>query len=410
MGTQRIWIGAILSVSIVLLAGCGGGGSNEAVDNPTPVTPVPDKALGNAARVDELNASLSILRGEIDSIIEQTQSCHFHEDCENLAVGELSQGCGDADTYLAYSPPPSWELWSWEKEELTSRVAEYNALDKELDTLMSGNQVVSAVCQQNPPPAVGCVYGKCTNDQQQIQAFKRYYQQLQDDWERLSREINTLVGNAQCATALDCRSIAFGHKPCGGPSSFLAYSVLTTDSQQLAPKVEEFNELARTFDSLHGYASDCSLVMPQPVECVNNQCQETSRYFPDQSTGVSEPTDADSVGLKMGINVLLGNLACTSSEQCADVAIEYSGDACTYEERIAFSMANPPDMPLLASKIRQYTQKVAEEMTNLATDGKISGYFSTDLQLGSCVQGQCAGRTVKSLFCNDLTGKKTATQ
>lgn len=73
-------------------------------------------------------------------------------------------------------------------------------------------------------------------------------------------------------------------------------------------------------------------------------------------------------------------------------------------------MANPPDMPLLASKIRQYTQKVAEEMTNLATDSKISGYFSTDLQLGSCVQGQCAGRTVKSLFCNDLTGKKTATQ
>lgn len=401
-----------LSASLIalLLAGCGGGSSNEAVDSPTPsdTTPiptVPDKTPDNTARVSELTNHLSVLRGQIERLVGQAQSCQFDAECKNLEVGDFYQSCGDTDIYLAYSPPRDTN------QELQKHLADYKALDGERDHLLASAPSAHGVCTvQNPPPAVGCAYGKCTNDQQQLQAFKSYYQQLQADWERLSGEINTLVGDAQCGTALDCRSIAFGHKPCGGPSSFLAYSVLTTDPQQLAPKVEEFNKLARTFDNLHGYASDCSLVMPQPVECVDNQCQETSRYFPEQSTGVDEPTDVASVGLKMSIDALLGNVGCTSSEQCADVTIEYSGDACTYEERIAFSMANPPDMPLLASKLKQYTQKSAEEMTNLATDGKINASFSTDLQVGSCVQGQCAVHEVKSLFCNDLTGKKTTTQ
>ncbi len=401
-----------LSASLIalLLAGCGGGGNHEAVDSPTPsdTTPiptVPDKTPDNTARVSELTNHLSVLRGQIERLVGQAQSCQFDAECKNLEVGDFYQSCGDTDIYLAYSPPRDTN------QELQKHLADYKTLDGERDHLLASAPSAHGGCMvQNPPPAVGCAYGKCTNDQQQLQAFKSYYQQLQADWERLSGEINTLVGDAQCGTALDCRSIATGDKPCGGPGSFMPYSILLTDPQQLAPKVEEFNKLAQTFNELDGSISDCTLVMPRPVACVESRCQETSLSLSKQEDIVSEQTNADSVALRSGINTLLGGVSCTSSEQCADVDIGYYGDTCSYQETIAFSMANPPDMRLLASKLKQYTHKSAEEITNLATDGKINASFSTDLQIGSCVQGQCAGHEVKSLFCNDLTGKKTTTQ
>ena len=44
---------------------------------------------------------------------------------------------------------------------------------------------------------------------------------------------NTLIGDAACKSDADCRAIAFGDKPCGGPWSYKIYSVTSVDTVEV---------------------------------------------------------------------------------------------------------------------------------------------------------------------------------
>ena len=99
--------------------------------------------------------------------------------------------------------------------------------------------------------------------------------QAADDRARLvemEADIDTLLTGATCKGAEDCRSIAFGAKPCGGPWSYKIYSVSGVDSLALAGMVDAYNKFNRVLNERYGWMSDCMVVMPPEIDCLEGRC------------------------------------------------------------------------------------------------------------------------------------------
>ncbi len=96
-----------------------------------------------------------------------------------------------------------------------------------------------------------------------------------DDKERLQEMYNDillLIGEPKCAGGDQCRYIAFGAKPCGGPGEYLVYSVSQTDSTTLSMLVGKYNRFQAEMNRKYGYASDCGIPSPPVLGCLNGRC------------------------------------------------------------------------------------------------------------------------------------------
>ena len=96
-----------------------------------------------------------------------------------------------------------------------------------------------------------------------------YSQQL--DRERLAvlvKEIDSLAGSEVCTDAAEWRSSPIGAKPCGGPSSYIAYPKKL--EAEILPKIQEFTALQDSFNKKYRLMSDCMMV-PEPSEI---RCEE----------------------------------------------------------------------------------------------------------------------------------------
>lgn len=88
----------------------------------------------------------------------------------------------------------------------------------------------------------------------------------------LSIDIEDLVNASECSEAFECRYIAFGSKPCGGPWTYLIYTT-SIDTLQLQGLVQEYNDLNNNYNLNCDIASDCSVaVPPSGFECIDNTC------------------------------------------------------------------------------------------------------------------------------------------
>ena len=88
----------------------------------------------------------------------------------------------------------------------------------------------------------------------------------------LKSEIEALANTSTCNESTECKSIAFGSKPCGGPWSYLIYST-SIDTQKLEEMVNNYNQTEDKFNEKYGIASDCSLASPPTsINCENNTC------------------------------------------------------------------------------------------------------------------------------------------
>lgn len=84
--------------------------------------------------------------------------------------------------------------------------------------------------------------------------------------------IQSLAATSVCNDNFECRYIAFGSKPCGGPWEFLVYST-SIDTLQLMTFVTDYNQLEANYNLICNAVSDCST--PQPptsFSCENNLC------------------------------------------------------------------------------------------------------------------------------------------
>jgi hypothetical protein len=85
-------------------------------------------------------------------------------------------------------------------------------------------------------------------------------------------EVMRLVGDATCSDVSQCRTIAFGAKPCGGPWQYLVYSSAITDSAALTAAVARYNAKESELNKSEGRVSDCALVAPPRLARVNGRC------------------------------------------------------------------------------------------------------------------------------------------
>lgn len=103
-------------------------------------------------------------------------------------------------------------------------------------------------------------------------ANKAAYGQKMD---QLGKELEALrTFDRSCARASDCMAVPTGHKPCGGPSSFLVTSKNNPKAGQLKAKAEEFTALIQAYQQEFesGMGSTCSVEGPPPFACRDKIC------------------------------------------------------------------------------------------------------------------------------------------
>ena len=66
--------------------------------------------------------------------------------------------------------------------------------------------------------------------------------------------------------------MAMGAKACGGPTRFIIYSLSKTDEKILAEKVKTYTDFQKELNTKYNRISDCAMVLPPNVDCVNGLC------------------------------------------------------------------------------------------------------------------------------------------
>lgn len=81
-----------------------------------------------------------------------------------------------------------------------------------------------------------------------------------------------LIAEPMATSIEQCRLIAFGAKPCGGPRAYLVYSMEATDSTDLARAVAMYTSEDARLNRVLGRASDCALVASPQITFTAGQC------------------------------------------------------------------------------------------------------------------------------------------
>ncbi len=71
----------------------------------------------------------------------------------------------------------------------------------------------------------------------------------------------------QCATSTDCNILPVGARACGGPSGFVAYSVKSSNIENIHSLAQLTTQLEQQYNSENSVISICSIVMPSSVVC-----------------------------------------------------------------------------------------------------------------------------------------------
>jgi len=84
--------------------------------------------------------------------------------------------------------------------------------------------------------------------------------------------MDSLIGEARCHDLGECRLVALGAKPCGGPRQYVAYSAAATDSVTLAGLVATFNRIDGERNRETNTISDCRLVTRPRLVVRDGRC------------------------------------------------------------------------------------------------------------------------------------------
>jgi hypothetical protein len=93
------------------------------------------------------------------------------------------------------------------------------------------------------------------------------------DVDRLRHEALALIGDAKADDNSQCRVTGFGHKPCGGPAQYVAYSTKDGNEAEILKKIAAYNAAAEAENMRLGRMSDCAVVPKPNVELSGGQCK-----------------------------------------------------------------------------------------------------------------------------------------
>lgn len=81
------------------------------------------------------------------------------------------------------------------------------------------------------------------------------------------------IGDAACDSNAQCRTVAVGHKACGGPSGFLAWSSKRSNEARINELAKAQAEAARKEQQAGGMMSNCALVLDPGASCKASRCE-----------------------------------------------------------------------------------------------------------------------------------------
>lgn len=94
--------------------------------------------------------------------------------------------------------------------------------------------------------------------------------------QQLRLAVDVAVGRPAASMQNQCRVIAVGVKPCGGPREYLIYSTEVTETQTLHDLVNEYNQCDQERNERLGLMSDCEFVEEPGVVLNNGICERAS--------------------------------------------------------------------------------------------------------------------------------------
>jgi hypothetical protein len=87
-------------------------------------------------------------------------------------------------------------------------------------------------------------------------------------WQKIQEEI----GDAACDNAGQCRTLPVGHKACGGPEGYVAYSTKNTDAAKLAQLAADHAAARKGENERSGMASNCMMERDPGATCSAGRC------------------------------------------------------------------------------------------------------------------------------------------
>jgi hypothetical protein len=93
--------------------------------------------------------------------------------------------------------------------------------------------------------------------------------------DNLKVEIKALADGSVCSEEFTCYSVGVGAKPCGGFWEYIIYSN-SIDIPSFLSKIEELNDLEKSYNEKYMIQSDCFIAMPpSSIDCVEGKCVGT---------------------------------------------------------------------------------------------------------------------------------------
>lgn len=89
----------------------------------------------------------------------------------------------------------------------------------------------------------------------------------------LLRQIQAEVGDAACNSDAQCRTLAIGAKPCGGPESYLAWSTQRSRADKLERLAADYRQQREAENQRDGRLSNCLFVTDPGAQCKASRCQ-----------------------------------------------------------------------------------------------------------------------------------------
>ena len=88
----------------------------------------------------------------------------------------------------------------------------------------------------------------------------------------LKPRIDSAIGDAACDSQAQCATLALGHKACGGPERYVAWSSKVSDGAALADLAARLAEQRTRSDAREGMMSTCRVVVDPGASCQAGRC------------------------------------------------------------------------------------------------------------------------------------------
>ena len=88
----------------------------------------------------------------------------------------------------------------------------------------------------------------------------------------LKQQLQAEIGDAACSAAQQCKTVAVGHKACGGPESYLAWSSQRSDGAKIKQLAAALAAESQSQTLKNGMVSNCMMMLDPGATCNQGHC------------------------------------------------------------------------------------------------------------------------------------------